>query len=116
MAENQTPMDSSSPPKLRLLRAWRGWWSDTAARDGRMAAARQLLVALWEFVRESTPEQERRRYGDADYDWDYRVNTTSAAVGWRDRLIGILHSGYQPTEPAAFHDMLVALRRTTRLD
>src|SRR5437660_9387522 len=116
MAKNQTQMDSPPLRKVSVLHAVLWWWRDTAARDGRMAAARQLLVALWEFVRESTPEHERRRYGDADYDWDYRVNTTSAAVGWRDRLIGIFHSGYQPTEPAAFHDMLVALRRTTRLD
>jgi SAM-dependent methyltransferase len=41
-----------------------------------------------------------------DYDWDYRVDTTGATVGWRDRLLGVLHSPYQPTEPALFHEML----------
>jgi SAM-dependent methyltransferase len=90
--------------------AWR-WWHDIAARDGRVAAARQLLSALWEFIRDSTPERKRQRYGDADYDWDHHVNTTSAAVGWRDRLLGIFHSAYQPSEPAVFHEMLDALQQ-----
>jgi SAM-dependent methyltransferase len=61
---------------------------------------------LWEFARDSTPERRRLRFGDAGYDWDYRVNTTSGAVGWRDRLLGTFHSEYQPTDPAAFREML----------
>jgi SAM-dependent methyltransferase len=67
-----------------------------------------------EFARDSTPERLRQRYGDADYDWDYRVNTTSAAVGWRDRLLGQFHSAYQPTEPAAFQEMLDALQKSLK--
>ncbi len=61
---------------------------------------------LWEFARDSTPERRRLRFGDAEYDWDHRVNTTSGAVAWRERLLGMFHSEYQPTEPAAFHEML----------
>jgi SAM-dependent methyltransferase len=102
-------MDASVPPQVSLIRAARQWWSDTAARDGGIAATRQLVGALWEFLRESTPERHRRRYGDADYDWDHRVNTTSAAVGWRDRLLGVFHSPYQPTEPALFKEMIDTL-------
>ena len=45
-----------------------------------------------------------------DYDWDYRVDTTGATVSWRDRLLGTLHSPYQPTEPALFRQMLGSLR------
>jgi SAM-dependent methyltransferase len=71
---------------------------------------------LWEFARDSTPERLRQRFGDADYDWDFRVNTTSGAVGWRDRLLGMFHSAYQPTEPAAFHEMLDALQQTPGAD
>ena len=67
--------------------------------------------SLWEYARDSTPERLRQRFGDADYDWDYRVNTTSGAVGWRDRLLGMFHSAYQPTEPAAFHEMLDAVQQ-----
>ncbi len=59
---------------------------------------------------DSTPARLKTRFGDADYDWDFRVNTTSGAVGWRDRLLGAFHSPYQPTEPALFHEMMAALQ------
>jgi SAM-dependent methyltransferase len=68
-----------------------------------------LLRELWGFLRDFTPERRRQRYGDADYDWDFRVDTTSATVGWRDRLLGVLTSPYQPTEPGLFREMMQAL-------
>jgi SAM-dependent methyltransferase len=102
-------MSAPSPPPL--LRAARQWWSDIAAREGRTAASQHFLAAIWEFLRDSTPARRRQRYGDADYDWDHRVNTTSGAVSWRDRLLGVFHSPYQPTEPALFHEMLGALQQ-----
>lgn len=109
-------VDPFPKSSISLLRAaWR-WWSDIAAREGRVAATRQMLAVLWEFVRDSTPERRRQRYGDADYDWEHRVNTTSAAVSWRDRLLGLFHSPYQPTDAALFHEMLDALRRQSQLD
>lgn len=73
-------------------------------------------MACWEFVRDSTPMRRRSRFGDADYDWDYRVNTTSGAVGWRDRMLGIFHSPYQPTERALFHEMVDALAHHINFD
>jgi SAM-dependent methyltransferase len=82
------------------------WWREGLARDGFKQTARNLANHLWEFLRESTPAQRRQRYGDADYDWDYRVDTTSATVSWRDRLLGEFHSSYQPTEPALFREMM----------
>lgn len=81
-----------------------------------MAASRELALAVWEFLRDSTPARLRSRFGDADYDWDYRVNTTSGAVGWRERLLGSFTSGYQPTDPPAFRQMLEALEQATGLD
>ena len=108
--------DSRAPSQISLSRsAWR-WWRNTAVRDGHFAATRKLLIALWEFVRDSTPERRRQRYGDADYDWDHRVNTTSAAVSWRDRLLGVFHSPYQPTEARLFREMLEALHEQTHAD
>src|ERR1700727_1709448 len=101
--------DSSTPSQLSVLRSMRHWWKNIAAREGWIAATRHLLAALWGFVRESTPERRRQRYGDADYDWEHRVNTTSAAVNWRDRLLGVFHSPYQPTESVLFHEMIAAL-------
>ena len=101
-----------SPPPIRVLQtAWQ-WWRYAASYEGYFPATRRLLAVLWDFARDSTPERLRQRYGDADYDWDYRVNTTSGAVGWRDRLLGRFHSEYQPTEPAAFHEMLESLQQT----
>lgn len=105
---------NSSPPTIRqaLVTYWRretaaaGWFSGTAS----------VFSKLWEFLRNSTPSRLRQRYGDADYDWDHRVNTTSAAVGWHDRLLGLLHSPYQPTDPPLFHDMIEDLKQHTNRD
>jgi SAM-dependent methyltransferase len=105
---------SAYPPGI--LSAALGYWSDLASHEGRIAATRSLLAGLWEFACDSTPSRLRQRFGDADYDWEHRVNTTSGAVGWRDRLLGVFHSPYQPTEPALFHEMLDALRQYARLD
>ena len=102
-------IDHSTSPRISITLSARRWWRDIAAHEGRIEATRQLIGAMAEFVRESLPERRRRRYGDADYDWEHRVNTTSAAVGWRDRLLGAFHSPYQPTEAALFHEMLEEL-------
>lgn len=109
-------IDPSASSRINLPRSAWQWWNDVAAREGRLAASRQLLAALWEFARDSTPERLRQRYGDAEYDWDHRVSTTSAAVSWQNRLLGVFHSPYQPTEPALFHEMLAALSQRSRCD
>jgi SAM-dependent methyltransferase len=103
-------------PRVGICHSAHRWWSEITARDGRIAATRQLLHALVEFARDSTPERRRQRYGDADYDWEHHVNTTSAAVGWRDRLLGVFHSPYQPTESTLFHEMMAALSVQTGLN
>jgi hypothetical protein len=100
---------SGPAPQISLLRSALRWWKDIAARDGRVSATFRLLGELVEFGRDSTPQRQRQRYGDAEYDWEHRVNTTSAAVGWQDRLLGVFHSPYQPTESALFHEMIAAL-------
>ena len=64
---------------------------------------------MWSFVRESTPERRRRRYGDMEYDWEHRVNTTSGTVSWRARILGLFHSPYQPTDPTLFQEMMASL-------
>ncbi len=109
-------IDSSASPRISLSRSAWQWWKDIAHREGSLAATRQLLAELWEFVRESTPERRRQRFGDAEFDWDHRVDTTSAAVSWRDRLLGVFHSPYQPTESALFHEMIEALRQQSHSD
>jgi SAM-dependent methyltransferase len=95
--------------ELSVTAAVGAWWLDQRRTLTRRATLGRLARELWEFARDSTPERQRQRYGDVEFDWDRAVNTTSAAVGWRDRLLGVFHSAYQPTEPAAFHEMLDSL-------
>jgi hypothetical protein len=111
-----TGSDSSSSPRISISRSAWQWWNGIAAREGRIAATRKLVAALWEFVRDSTPERRRLRYGDADFDWDYRVDTTSAALSRRNRLLGVFHSPYQPTDAALFHEMIAALSQQSHFD
>jgi SAM-dependent methyltransferase len=108
-------MNSSSPASPSILAAARQYWADRAQQSGPLPATRELFMAVWEFVRDSMPSRLRQRFGDADYDWEHRVNTTSGALDWRDRLLGAFHSAYQPTEPAIFHEMLDALRSRTNI-
>ena len=68
-----------------------------------------FLRNLFGFLRDSMPDRARQRYGDMEYDWEHRVNTSSGTVGWRARLLGMLHSPYQPTEPALFREMMASL-------
>jgi SAM-dependent methyltransferase len=74
-----------------------------------MGASSLLISKLWEFAVASTPSRRRQRYGDMEYDWEHRVNTTGATVGWRARLLGLFHSPYQPTDPVLFQEMMASL-------
>jgi hypothetical protein len=82
------------------------FWKEGVAANGFWPTAWSFAVHIREFLSESTPAQRRLRYGDAEYDWDCRVDTTSATVRWRERLLGHFHSPYQPTEPAIFREMM----------
>jgi SAM-dependent methyltransferase len=102
-------MSSTQPKSPTLTEAARAWWGERAARSGAWSATLSFASVLWEFLRDSTPSRRKQRYGDVDYDWDHRVDTTGATVGWRDRLLGMFLSPYQPTEPELFHEMLRSL-------
>lgn len=93
----------------RLTSSLHRWFKERSASEGWIPALGRSGSLLWEFLRDSLPSSRRQRYGDVDYDWDNRVDTTAATVGWRDRLLGLLHSPYQPTDPALFHEMLAGL-------
>jgi hypothetical protein len=102
-------MPADSGP--RIVATVRQWWTDNSARNGLSPTLKLFISTLWQFARESTPGRRRQRYGDVEYDWDFRVDTTSATVGWRNRLLGMFHSPYQPTEPALFREMLANLKQ-----
>lgn len=65
-------------------------------------------------MRDSLPDRKRQRFGDVDFDWEYRVDTTAANVGWRNRFIGLLHSSYQPIEADFFRGLLNELNTDFR--
>ena len=91
------------------MRSLREYCKRERASAGRLAAVRKLGHVGWEFLRDSLPESMRQRYGDVDYDWEFRVDTTSATVGWRTRLLGLLNSPYQPIEPQLFREIMASL-------
>ena len=68
---------------------------------------RALLSDLWYFLRDSTPERRRARFGDLDYDFDHHVDTTASNLATGTRLTGATAgAGYQPTDPELFRRMV----------
>jgi hypothetical protein len=96
------------PDHSEIRPAFRDWWRQQRTQ-GPVRATGKLVTLCWEFLRDSLPARRRQRYGDVGYDWDHRVDTTSATVSWRGRLLGLLNSPYQPTDPALFQEMLASL-------
>lgn len=94
---------------ITLFSSTAKWWREQRTQFGVWTTLRMLAIILREFLRDSTPERRRQRFGDADYDWEFRVDTTSANVSWQSRLIGFLNSSYQPIESDLFQEMLNAL-------
>jgi SAM-dependent methyltransferase len=102
-------MESTPHPSPGVIQTIRSWSHENARKYGLLLTLWQLVQKLWEFILDSTPARRKQRYGDIDFDWDNRVDTTSATVSWRERLLGLFHSPYQPTEPKLFREMLGAL-------
>jgi hypothetical protein len=76
-----------------------------------LGSIREIGEDIWECVKEMTPERKRSLFGDADYDWDHEVNTTSGGVSQRTRLLAALAGApYQPTQPGVFREMIEALQ------
>jgi len=98
-----------SPQNNTLGLSFLEWFRDQVHRRGATHAVADSAGLLWHFLRESIPDRRRQRYGDVDYDWDRRVDTTSATVNACSRFLGLLHSPYQPTDPALFHEMMTKL-------
>ena len=72
---------------------------------------RALFSDLWYFLRDSTPERRRARFGDLDFDFDHHVDTTASNLATGIRLAGAAAgAGYQPTDPDLFRAMLAQLK------
>jgi SAM-dependent methyltransferase len=96
-------------PQISIGHWLRDYWERQRATAGRSTSIRKLAEIGWAFLRDSLPERKRQRYGDVDYDWEFRVDTTSATVSWRARLLGLLNSPYQPIEPQLFREVMSSL-------
>lgn len=96
-------------PNFNLAPAFAAWWRQQRQEIGAPQALWRLLVIAYEFFRDSLPHRRRQRYGDMDYDWEHRVNTTGATLSWRTRLLGLLNSVYQPIPPQQFREIMSAL-------
>ena len=92
--------------QITVVSALREWWREERVSRGRLATLGSLSQITWEFIRDSMPDRRRQRFGDADYDWENRVDTTSANVSAGARFIGLLNSAYQPIEEDIFQEML----------
>jgi SAM-dependent methyltransferase len=102
-------VSAPSNQSLSLSSTIRHWWKENSEEHGFYATLREFALKSCEYIRESMPDRKRQRYGDVDFDWDHRVDTTAATVGWKDRLAGMFLSPYQPTEPSLFHEMMQSL-------
>jgi SAM-dependent methyltransferase len=100
---------------MTIVTALRRWWHENYQRRGFRGAVRAFGREMAEFVRDSTPERRRGRYGDVEWDCETGANTTSANVNWRDRLVTVLVGpGYQPCDPELFRETLGLLNADLR--
>jgi SAM-dependent methyltransferase len=96
--------------KFSLGPAFVTWWRQEREQTRVLTALKRVFGMSFEFIRDSLPDRRRQRYGDIDFDWEHRVNTTGATVTWRTRLLGMLNSPYQPIPPEQFREMMSGLR------
>jgi SAM-dependent methyltransferase len=79
-------------------------------RPGLGRRLRYHLVELKDVLLGLAPRRRRARYGDLDFDWQHRVDTTESNVGLVTRLRGVLlGSQYQPADPGLFAQSMAAL-------
>jgi SAM-dependent methyltransferase len=97
-------------PAFSFRRVFGRHWQGSVRYYGLRHTAAQVGGAAYRFFREFLPGRRRARYGDLDYDFEHRVDTTRANVGFRAQLIAAL-SGHQyfPTEPWLFDQIMQAL-------
>lgn len=108
--KRQAALPRRGSEALTLRRALLEWWRENLRRFGYRRACGIFLSEMREFLREATPSRRKQRYGDVDFDWDYRVDTTSANVSRRTDLLGTLAGRpYQPADPSLFHESIRAL-------
>lgn len=96
--------------RFSVARTARAWWRDSLRYRGFRATARELAVRLFDFMRDLTPSRRRLRYGDLQYDFENRVDTTWSNVPLRTRMRELFAGEqYQPIQPEQFHGIMEGL-------
>jgi SAM-dependent methyltransferase len=86
------------------------WIRDTFKERGLLGGLCYYVAGGFDLLRDLAPARRKARYGDIDYDFDHRVDTTWATVSLRTRIRELLSGGqYQPSEPNLFHQILQSL-------
>ena len=84
---------------------------DMRRTHGISGMVKQLAMGLYALLRDSLPWRWRQRFGDLDFDWEQRVDTTWSNVSFGTRVREIFAGrGYQPTDPQIFREMMEHVR------
>lgn len=87
--------------------SYAAWLRDSRRTYGVLGTFARLTHGAFDLLRDSLPWHWRQRYGDLDYDWEQRVDTTWSNVRLRTRVRELLAGrGYQPTDPLIFREMM----------
>jgi len=98
------------PPPFTLRRGFAAWWRDSLRLRGVWRTLGFLGTSFYELLLDYTPARRRLRYGDLDYDWECRVNTTWANPRLGTRLREIFSGRqYMPTDPELFRPVMSEL-------
>ncbi len=105
-----TSSKNNFPPPFTLHRGFALWWRDSLRLRGFWRTLGSLTSSGWELLWDYTPARRRLRYGDVDYDWECRVETTWANPRLGTRLREIFAGRqYMPTDPELFRPVMSAL-------
>ena len=86
---------------------YRSMLRDSVRLYGVAGTAWRLTRGFGEFLRDFLPSRRRLRYGDLEFDFDQRMDTTWSNVGARTRFREIFSGrGYQATDPIIFAEMM----------
>jgi SAM-dependent methyltransferase len=95
-------------PPFSFRRGVGPWLRDSLKQRGLAGAAGYVLGSVVNLARDLTPSRRRLRFGDLEFDWEHRVDTTWANPSLRTRLREIVSNGqYQPSDPYLFAEIMV---------
>lgn len=100
----------NNPAPFTFRRGFVLWFRDSVRRAGFWHTLGSLSTSFCELLSDYRPARRRLRYGDVEYDWEHRVDTTWANVRLGTRIREILVGRqYQPTDPDLFREVVGTL-------